>query len=225
MKKQKKDSRCFYLIARNNRWKWMVGATAAATTGVTSSQAGLVTINFTNNYISGGGGDHLNADLTGDGHPDITLAGRAYYYAKFSISTLTFNINDAQVYINGIRAGGFYNGDTNFRGGTLGSKYKSTSFTGSIPVFFKDLHINGGSPTEGSLEVTVGPFDGTFAGVRLDSLTFTSNTPGQTLARGSGTTVPDQGSTLALLAMGAGGVLALRRWRAGQGQVLTVLNL
>jgi hypothetical protein len=31
-----------------------------------------------------------------------------------------------------------------------------------------------------------------------------------------GVAVPDQGSSLALLAMGAGGILALRRWRTAQ---------
>ena len=77
---------------------------------------------------------------------------------------------------------------------------------GSIPIFFKDLHINGGAPTKGSLEVTV---NGGY--ITLDS--FTYNTPVQFSSR----TVPDQGSSLTLLAMGAAGILALRRWRAPQG--------
>jgi hypothetical protein len=76
---------------------------------------------------------------------------------------------------------------------------------GSIPLFFKDLHINGGAPTKGSLEVTVDLIT-----ITLDSFTYTSNTP----VAGASRAVPDQGSSLALLAMGAGGVLALRRWRA-----------
>ena len=45
----------------------MAGATAATAAGVTTSQAGLVTITLSNNYISATGGNHLNADLTGDG--------------------------------------------------------------------------------------------------------------------------------------------------------------
>ena len=83
------------------------------------------------------------------------------------------------------------------------------SLIGSIPIFFKDLHINGGAPTKGFLEVTVSD---TF--INLDSLTYTSTTP----VAGASRAVPDQGSSLALLAMGAGGVLALRRWRAVQGR-------
>jgi hypothetical protein len=54
--------------------------------------------------------------------------------------------------------------------------------------------------------VTVSPI-----GIHLDSLTY--NDP----FMGRGTTLPNQGSSLALLALGEGGVLALRRWRAAQG--------
>ena len=78
---------------------------------------------------------------------------------------------------------------------------------GSIPIFFKDLHINGGAPTEGFLEVTVSPY-----GIQLDS--FTYNDPSFHAA--NGTAVPDQGSSLALLAIGAAGILALRRSRSAQ---------
>jgi len=68
------------------------------------------------------------------------------------------------------------------------------------------VHINGGVLTKGSLKVTV--FAGTGLNnnstrVQLDSFTYKT---------------PDQGSSLALLAMGAGGILALRRWRAAQGR-------
>ena len=51
----------------------MAGATAATAAGVTASQASTITINLVNNYISATGGNHLNADLTGDGHPDLTI--------------------------------------------------------------------------------------------------------------------------------------------------------
>ncbi|PYK70003.1 MAG: hypothetical protein DME44_13000 [Verrucomicrobia bacterium] len=70
---------------------------------------------------------------------------------------------------------------------------------------FKDLHINGGKLTAGSLEVTVSAGhrgDGSPT-IQLDSFTYKT---------------PDQGSSLALLAMGVGGILALRRSRAAQGR-------
>ena len=69
-----------YLKKSNNRWKWMAGATAATAAGVTGSQASQITINLTNNYISAGG-NNLNADLTGDGHPDLTIVNTFYRYS------------------------------------------------------------------------------------------------------------------------------------------------
>src|SRR5207237_460706 len=93
-----------------------------------------------------------------------------------------------------------YNGSSTVRSGT-------PLLTGSIPLFFKDLRINGGAPTEGFLEVTVSHTE-----IQLDSFTYNAPTQAANVA------VPDRGSSLALLAMGAGGVLALRRWRATQGR-------
>src|SRR5438477_2931894 len=78
MRTRKKNGQDLYLKKNNNRWKWMAGATAA---GVTASQASTITINLLNNYISGTGGNHLNADLTGDGHPDLTMTGAKYFTA------------------------------------------------------------------------------------------------------------------------------------------------
>jgi hypothetical protein len=48
----------------------MAGATAA---GVTASQASTITINLVGNCISLSG-NNLNANLTGDGHTDLTIA-------------------------------------------------------------------------------------------------------------------------------------------------------
>ena len=219
MKSRKKNE-----LKRNNRWKWMAGATAATAAGVSTSQGGLVTISLTNNFISGYG-NNLNADLTGDGHPDLTIVGVAYQVTHRYFTTSkggmgyyrSFDKTRAQAILNGVFAGAYFSHDYGFGTVQLGSKighfYRSSgtpSLTSSIPIFFKDLHINGGSPTEGSLEVTVA-----YGTVQLDSFTYNSDTP----AAGSRVAaVPDQGSSLALLAMGAGGVLALRRRRTAQGQ-------
>jgi hypothetical protein len=221
MKAKKKNGQGLYLRRRNNRWKWMAGATAATAAGVTA-QASTITINLTGNYISSTGGNHLNADLTGDGHPDLTIAG-AFYYA--SVRTRYYGTYEARVSLNGVGAYEHRHQDNVPNSGfeQLGSRAASWHrysvfpystgtdlLTGSIPLFFKDLHINGGAPTSGLLQVTVS--SGCCGdGIYLDSLTY--NTPVQ----GSSRAVPDQGSSLALLAMGAGGVLALRRWRAAQG--------
>jgi hypothetical protein len=195
-------------------WKWMTGATAATAAGVTASQAGMITINLVNNYISGPSGNHLNADLTGDGKPDIIIA-QAFnsYITDFSFfgGFNGFNaIQGAGVHLNGVYAHALAS-PYPLLGAGLGSQYRGwnplsgtypLSLTGSIAVSFKDLHINNGALTKGSLEVTVlagfSPL-GSGTKVQLDNLSFN---------------VPDQGPSLALLAMGASGVLALRRWRA-----------
>ena len=191
----------------------MAGATAAtAAAGATAAQGGMITINLTGNYISATGGDHLNADLTGDGNADVTIASALHgvnYIRNFSSTIVS---GSAAVRLNGVRCAGFFFGDFQVGYLLLGSQSKGLSFssaalTGSIPITFKDLNINGGARTRGSLEVTVSNF-GPFRtpSVQLDSFTYQAPS-----------SVPEQGSSLALLAMGAGGVLALRRWRAARG--------
>ncbi len=196
----------------------MAGATAATAAGVTASHASLVTINLSDNFISGKGGNHLNADLTGDGHPDLTLTGAKFYYRPSGTFTSNGSVHShfqkvtEAVNINGVFAKGYDDGDGPFRYVTLGSQHGGSgngtssgypvTLIGSIPITFRDLHINNGKLTSGSVEVTVTP-----GRVQLDSFTY-NNTPA----------TPDNGSSLALLAMGAGGILAFRRWRAAQAR-------
>jgi hypothetical protein len=216
---QKRNQRRSRLQTRDNRWKWMAAAATATAGGVAQSQAGMVTITLSNNFISATGGNHLNADLTGDGQPDVNIANAFNSVHTNPSLGFPYVSYHAKVDLNGVavRADVFrYHGGGSL---ALGSQHKtfsaansgivSGSLTGSIPVVFKDLHINGGALTKGSLEVTVlgkvvlgDPNERpSVAEVQLDSLTFHT---------------PDNGSSLALLAMGAGGVLALRRWRAAQ---------
>ena len=208
MKTQRENNRGICLQTKSNRWKWMAGATAATAAGVTASQAGTITVNLLNNYISATGGNHLNADLTGDGQPDLAIANafNSVYYRTYISGALYV----AAVNLNGVRARAFFHPYDQIGYVTLGSKsayffvpsvyagYGTSKLVGSIPITFKDLHINGGRQTEGSLEVTV---SGVYPKIQLDSFTYKT---------------PDQGSSLALLAMGAGGILAFRRWRAAQ---------
>jgi protein with PEP-CTERM/exosortase system signal len=212
-KKQTKTPGLSFLRMSNSRWKWMAGATAVTAAGVTASQATTITINLVNNYISATDGNHLNADLTGDGHPDLTMLN--FFHYRF-ISPYRTYATSARVGVdlNGVRASASWSNDFVNGFARLGSRevsYSTFSLMGSVPIFFKDLHINGGAPTSGSLEVTVSARS-PLAIVQLDSLTYTSNAGVQ----GSTRAVPDHGSTLALLAMGAGGILALRRRRAAQ---------
>jgi len=128
----------------------MAGATAA---GMTATQAGEITINLSNNFISATGGNHLNADLTGDGNPDLTIANafNAVYRLTTDDQTLigyaTFR---ARVDLNGILAYANRRSSGNPRTGTerLGSRvthfnvtgpsfFGTYSLTGSIPISFK----------------------------------------------------------------------------------------
>ena len=181
----------------------MAGATAATAAGVSTSQA--ITINLVGNYISAFGGNHLNADLTGDGQADVALTGAQFFYSPPGSTTSGYHFAkwSQAVHINGVFAKGYDNGDFPFRYETLGSQFAFGSggyvpppLTGKIPISFTDPDINGGRLTAGLLDVTV-----TIDRVQLDSFTYST---------------PDQGSSLALLAMGATGVLALRRWKAAQ---------
>ena len=196
----------------------MAGATAATAAGITASQASTITINLVGNYISASGGNHLNADLTGDGHPDLTIANAFFASYVFYHSRGPFNYVGAS--LNGVAAHAFWNQYDQVGTARLGSRYAyafypsagPASVMGSIPVFFKDLHINGGAPTVGSLEVSVSDLFNNSPTIQLDSLAYNTPGPGSRL----GLAVPDQGSSLALLAMGAAGILALRRRRGAQ---------
>jgi hypothetical protein len=217
MKTQGNNGQRLYRQA-NKRWKWMAGATAATAAGVTVSQAGAITINLLNNYISATGGNHLNADLTGDGAADLMIANA--FNATHMLTTTSvpgYTVFTARVNLNGVLAsaarrnsGNPFNGTERLGSlvahfGVTGPTFTGTySLTGSIPLSFKDLHINGGALTTGLLQVTVSTRHG--ADVRLDSFTY-NDIP----------ITPDRGSSLSLLAMGAGGVLALRRSRSARG--------
>jgi hypothetical protein len=197
----------------------MAAAAAAAAGGVAQSQAGLVTITLPNNFISAAGGNHLNADLTGDGVPDVVIANAFNLVSTNPSLGFPYVHYVARANLNGVLASAVLDRYDGYGFLQLGAQHKtfngaftgvsSGSLMGSIPVSFKDLNINGGKLTKGSLEVTV--FSKVILGdpgervsvakVQLDSLTFHT---------------PDNGSSLGLLAMGAGGVLALRRSRAAQ---------
>jgi hypothetical protein len=208
MKAQKMNCQRVYLQNAATRWKWMIGATAATAAGVTASQANTITINLVDNFISGSGGNHLDADLTGDGNPDLTINGAQYsfrYHTDNGHVSTSLRNSFASVVLNGVLARAIHTSFP-FEYARLGSQTANyigppaPSLTGSIPITFTDLHINHGALTHGLLEVSV--ITERPARVQLDSITYQ---------------LPDNGSSLGLLAMGASGILAVRRWRADRG--------
>src|SRR5258705_7116884 len=120
----------------------MAGATAA---GVTASQASTITINLVGNYISATGGNHLNADLTGDGHPDIMMTNA--FNSVFYRTSISGAFSSARVNINGVRAAAFYHrydlvgfvtlGPTRayfFHGGHTYGGFGTPPLTGVMPI-------------------------------------------------------------------------------------------
>lgn len=195
MKTQK--TKALHLKKGNARWKWMAGATAATAAGVTASQATTITVTLSNNYISDLV-NQLNADLTGDGHADVTFKNTnqtAGYLARVSINGV---VALGERLISTFGAANFARVGAASKGASF---FTVASVTANIPITFTDAFINGGATTNGLLEVTASAGPGGEK-VNLDSFSYNSTA-----------TVPDQGSTLALLAMGAGGVIALRQRR------------
>ena len=82
----------------------MAGATAVTAAGVTASQASTITINLVGNYISGSGGNHLNADLTGDGQPDVAIHHAKYYRNTITHGGAIYHNSSAAVTLNRIYA-------------------------------------------------------------------------------------------------------------------------
>jgi len=143
---------------------------------------------------------------------DVAITGAQYSFHYRTISGHIYTSlrnSSAAVFLNAVFARAYHDDYPVFHA-QVGSHISGhsgaypASVTGLIPIFFRDLHINNGKLTEGWLEVRAfAPLTSPSSGaeVRLDSLSYNT---------------PDQGSSLVLLALGAGGILALRRLRAAQ---------
>ena len=196
------------------RWKWMAGATAASAAAATSVQANsMVTVALTDNYISSLPENRLSANIFGNG--DIfAFAATAGYAAHLKITTNYGNNGGGSALASVSRN---MAGDLHFfakiasAGGTVSDShigYGIVSVTKALKIRFSDPSVNGGALTDGLLQVTADARPVNLHTVRsfviLNSFSYNVNMPAA---------VPEGGSTLALLALGAGGVMAFRRRR------------
>jgi hypothetical protein len=203
--------------------KWLPGAMALAATAA-SSHAATVQITLSGNKISStsAGGNSLYADLTGDGNNDL------------NIDRQVVQGNKADLRAFGKDFGGAIAGRASFDvgarrygagAGSTEPAMRSSTFTLTmvefLPFRFMDARINGGSGTNGWLEVATFNESQTSHTVQLTRLIFDN----------SGTSAPNPGSisgvqtewspsaipepsSFALLGLGAAGVLARRRRQA-----------
>ena len=196
--------------------KWLPGAMALAAT-TASSQAAVVQITLTGNKISTNGGNQLVADVTGDIVDDVVFAGGVYGVggASVEIGGGVFKGVWARPFV----IPGFFSVDADFAGGGVnGVGLQSRSILN--PITFTDWRINGGAQTNGWLQVNAFNTSATDHTVELARLIFdnaSTTAPTGLTSASTGITewqisaVPEPGSNLALLALGAGGLTLRRR--------------
>ena len=233
-------SQGLYQVKTNDRWKWMASATAVSAAAATSAQANtMVTVTLSNNFIDYNQGNHLSANIFGNGNifsfsqtrhqgnPNTagTASFRIHTYKMMNgggSAYAAFDGRFANVRIaanTGANTAAFSPGTVRIVGGgggvgsvTIYTTPGKAQVKLKIPIWFMDPSVNGGALTEGFIQATAtamgvarsGPFFGQpgVAKITLDNFMYTMNMPAG---------VPEGGSTLALLAMGAGGVLAFRQ--------------
>ena len=179
----------------------MAGATAAVATS--AAHADQVTITLSGElliYGQSGGGNGLHTDFNNNQHPDITLS---HIYYSFTNSAHSIRLLVAAK-IDGQQVDAFFNSNSN--GVTSHVQASANDFTtginksvtGTIPITITgDPAVNNGATTAATLSVTATNSNSPYQGsVVLNSYTYDA--------------VPEP-SSLALLALGAGGVLVFRQ--------------
>jgi hypothetical protein len=182
-----------------------------------SSLAATVQITLAGNKISSTGGNELKADLTGDSTPDVTLTGQGGAAPEWVGALIDGNYVTARFSFGAFRADPVFAGPGVGSFAQVGPSTRSVSYLN--PITFTDQRINSGSPTGGWVQVNAYNTSATNHTVELARLIFDdANTARPSLDAIPGVltgwpvaAVPEPGSNLALLALGAGGLTLRRR--------------
>ncbi len=152
------------------RWKWMAGTgVAAGALASTPSMGEVVQITLSNNQVTSGGSNTINADLTGDNVVDIpSLSARTsvgYSSSNFSSGRrhVLSSLNIAIVFSN------YYN----FGRAKFSSGYASTVASGSVTNVFSKYNVGAGSSFLASTNPNLDGNPGDTRG--LNSITFTDS--------------------------------------------------
>ncbi|MGB0993670.1 MAG: PEP-CTERM sorting domain-containing protein [Akkermansiaceae bacterium] len=202
-------------LANSSSANWKsIGLVLAASTAL--SQATIVQIGLNGNRITSGGGNSLNADLTGDAVSDVVFSNDSFGI----ISTLSSNGNFASVDINMLGNEASYVVDMGQPTSALEAGGVNNSNDELIPITFTDANYGGN--VNAWLDVHVEFFtpmsgNGQQTGVYLERVIFDNsdllNRPTvrpQDPDYDRAPTVPEP-SSLALLAIGAGSLLVRRK--------------
>jgi len=193
-----------------------------------ASHAATVQITLTGNMISFNGGNQLVADITGDGTDDVIFNNDLLgsFVAAININGQRAHASYPLVttYINtysGSIRNTFnkFNADAQFANGGVGTPASIGLSDRNIkylnPVIFTDSRINGGLPTDGYLEVNSfaagqGANSVTLTRFVFDDASTTRPTGVLTTTQYTEAVLIPEPSSLTLLALGAGGLLARR---------------
>lgn len=196
------------------------------TTGLAASAGNAATVQITligNQLTNGSSGNHLRADITGDNQADLVFTNfHPGFAVEFKIGGDWLAAGYNQWYDSSSNLVHTFFADAKFANG-LGEPEVYNAQTPQARTFFNfitlnDPRINGGAATQGYLQVDAHNNSGTSSEVNLLRVIFDDAStvrPAGDFAAMSATfsefTAVPEPSGFALLALGAGGLLARRR--------------
>jgi hypothetical protein len=199
--------------------RFVVGALATA--GASAASGATVQITFADNVVSSfGGNNSFSPYLTGDDNPDVTSSRWSATAAGASAKLRLMNYDRvamARSVTSFGRPGRFASATVMSAGYAMVLDGAGLAVRGLVPITFGDASIHDGTPTSGWMDVEARSSVSGEHSVRIHRLIFDDSSPNAPtdvaytdVAYSEWVAVPEP-SSLGLLALGAGGLLARRR--------------